>query len=138
MVSADAGSAARVMPKPAIADTPVNAPANAIARIVLFLSSMIGLLLIEWCRGDWKWINETHTKPPWLRQRLNRFAALQHYIFVMQHRLLIRFMTPIACRPAPARLSSVVCRCPSVAAVRDHENSHVHPLKPSRIDRLAQ
>ena len=51
----------------AIADTQVN----AIARTVLFLSSMIGLLLIEWCRGDWKRINETQTKPPWQRQRPN-------------------------------------------------------------------
>jgi hypothetical protein len=32
---------------PATADM----PANAIARIVLFLSSMIGLLLINWRRG---------------------------------------------------------------------------------------
>jgi hypothetical protein len=59
MVSGDAGFAARVMPQPAIADTAVNAA----ARTVLFLSSMIGLLLIEWYRGDWKRINETHMKP---------------------------------------------------------------------------
>src|ERR1700730_3531454 len=46
MVSGDAGSA-RVVLGPAIADM----PANAIARIVLFLSSMIGLLIINWRRS---------------------------------------------------------------------------------------
>jgi hypothetical protein len=64
---------------PATADM----PANAIARIVLFLSSMIGLLLINWRRGgldgnqlDPK--NEAALEEKDLTQHYVGFIAMRH------------------------------------------------------------
>src|ERR1700730_16987515 len=78
MVSGDAGSAARITLGPATADM----PANAIARTVLFLSSMIGLLHINWRRGgldmDQLGPNEAALAERDLTQHYVGFVAMRH------------------------------------------------------------
>ena len=97
MVSGDAGSAARAMPRLAVADMPTN----AITKTPLFLRLMIGLLFMNWRRGGRDVDQLDPNEAAFAKKRLTEHCAV--CVAVQQNYIAVHFNVKTASSAAPAR-----------------------------------